>query len=79
MYLSRYKGLIPHDLVHIAVSNGLLYKDATQSGVMFHMIGALSQYGKLGLVCIGATAEEAKSFYHQTIEVLDKECIMETI
>jgi hypothetical protein len=75
----RYKGLIPHDLVHIAVSNGLLYKNATQSGVMFHMIGALSQYGKLGLVCIGANVEEAKSFYFQTIEVLDKECIIEPI
>ena len=41
---------------------------------MFHMIGALSQYGKLGMVCIGKTILEAKEFYAKTIEVLDKEC-----
>jgi PGM1 C-terminal domain/ATP-grasp domain len=71
----KYKGLVPHDLIHIAISNGLLYDGAKQSGVMFHMIGALSQYGKLGVVCIAETVEEAKSFYYKTIEVLDKECM----
>jgi len=41
---------------------------------MFHMIGALSQYGKLGLVCIASTIEEAKAYYMKTIEVLHNEC-----
>ncbi len=76
----KFKGLIPHDLIHIAASNELLYDGLKQSGVMFHMIGALSQYGKLGVVCIGETVEEAKSYYYKTIEVLDKECMVyETI
>jgi len=38
------------------------------------MIGALSQYGKLGMVCIGKNLAEAKAFYDMTIAVLDKEC-----
>ncbi|MGA2289814.1 peptide ligase PGM1-related protein [Bradyrhizobium sp.] len=37
------------------------------------MIGALSEFGKLGVVCIGATPERADSFYRRTIEVLDRE------
>lgn len=70
---AKYKRLTPHDLFDIAMCNHILYDGAKQKGVMFHMIGALSQYGKLGLVCIGETAEEARDFYNKTIEVLDKE------
>ena len=70
----KYKGLTPHDLIDIAMCNGILYDGARQTGVMFHMIGALSQYGKLGMVCIGKTVEEAKEFYAKTMDVLDKEC-----
>lgn len=70
----KYKGLTPHDLIDIAMCNRLLYDGAKQSGVMFHMIGALSQYGKLGVVCIGHTQEEARGFYEKTITVLDHIC-----
>lgn len=68
-----YKGLTPHDLIDIAMCNRLLYDGARQSGVMFHMIGALSQYGKLGMVCIGSTKEEAKDYFYKTLGVLDRE------
>lgn len=70
----KYKGLTPHDLIEIAMCNGIQYDGAKQTGVMFHMIGALSQYGKLGMVCIGNTVDEAKEFYVKTLAVLDKEC-----
>ena len=70
----KYKGLTPHDLIDIAMCNGILYDGAKQTGIMFHMIGALSQYGKLGMVCIGQTVDEAKEFYARAINVLDREC-----
>jgi pheganomycin biosynthesis PGM1-like protein/ATP-grasp domain-containing protein len=70
----KYKGLTPHDLIDIAMYNKILYDGAKQAGVMFHMIGALSEYGKLGLLCIGETVEEARDYYNKTIEVLDREC-----
>ncbi len=70
----QYIGLTPHDLIDIAMCNGLLYDSAKQTGVMFHMIGALSEYGKLGMVCIGHSIEDAKSFYYKTVDVLNKEC-----
>ena len=41
---------------------------------MFHLIGALSQYGKLGVVCIGSSPERAKYFYTETVRVLNAEC-----
>jgi hypothetical protein len=68
-----YKGLTPDDLVDIAVNNGLHFDGASQQGVVFHLIGALSQYGKLGTVCIGDSHESARKFYRDTVAVLDRE------
>ena len=74
VFNEKYKGLTPHDLIDIAMCNKILYDSARQTGVMFHMIGGLSQYGKLGMVCVGQTVDEAKEFYAKTIKVLDQEC-----
>jgi len=69
-----YKGLTPDDLFDIAIFHGLMYDGATQEGVMFHLVGALSEFGKLGLVCVGSSPERAKEFYDRTIATLDQEC-----
>jgi hypothetical protein len=75
VYQPWYKGLTPYDLMEIAMTNGLQYNPMTQEGVMFHLIGALSEYGKLGVVCIGKTKFAAYRFYRRTTDVLDKETI----
>lgn len=69
----RYRGLTPYDLVDIAVVNGLHFHAATSEGVAFHLIGALSEFGKLGVVCIGRTPERADTLYRRTVEILDRE------
>lgn len=70
----RYRGLTPYDLMDIAVVNGLHFHAATGEGVAFHLIGALSEFGKLGVVCIGQTHERADILYRRTVDVLDREC-----
>lgn len=70
----EYVGLTPHDLIDIAMINNLHFDGTSQEGVMFHLIGALSQYGKLGVVCIGSSPERAKFFYYETVRVLNAEC-----
>lgn len=70
----KYKGLTPDDLMNITIYHGLMYDSAAQDGVMFHLVGALSEFGKLGLVCIGDSPESARAFYDRTIEILDFEC-----
>ena len=52
----------------------LRYDGSTQEGVVFHLIGALSQYGKPGVVCIGYSKEKAEGYFNRTVEVLGKEC-----
>ena len=70
----KYKGLSPHDLIDIAMVNDLHYDGSSQEGIMFHLIGALSQFGKLGVVCIGSTPQRAREFYAKIVTVLEKEC-----
>ncbi len=69
-----YRGLLPADLIDIAALNCLHFDGARQQGVMFHLIGALSEFGKLGVLCIAPTHEEAEAFYRLTTDVLDREC-----
>ncbi|MCB9887531.1 MAG: carboxylate-amine ligase [Planctomycetes bacterium] len=68
-----YRGLLPQDFLEIVIHHGLHWSPLTETGVLFHMIGALSQYGKLGVICIGNTAAEADALYQQTRDVLDME------
>ena len=68
----RYRGLSPEDLIDIAVMNGLHFHAATGEGVAFHLIGALSEFGKLGIVCIGRSQDRADALYRRTVEVLDR-------
>ena len=70
----RYRGLTPYDLVDISVTNGLHFHAATCEGVAFHLIGALSEFGKLGVVCIGRTPERADKLYRSTVDILNREC-----
>ena len=69
----RYRGLTPRDLVEIAVYHGLHFHGAMQQGVVFHLIGALSEFGKIGVLCIGDSPAAARRYYDDTVRVLDLE------
>lgn len=67
-----YRGLLPEDLFEIIARRGLGYSHATGTGSLFHMIGALSQYGKVGLTCIGNSPDEAQELFEHAASVLDE-------
>lgn len=67
-----YVGMTPDDLVDIAVSNGVHFDATRQTGVVFHLMGALEAFGKLGLVSIGLTPEDALRQHGATVAVLDQ-------
>lgn len=68
-----YRGLLPEDFMEILVHHGIHFRHAAGTGVLFFMIGALSQYGKLGVTCVGDSREEADQLYQQAVAVLDHE------
>ncbi|MDH3689090.1 MAG: peptide ligase PGM1-related protein [Gammaproteobacteria bacterium] len=69
----RYKSLAPEDLMDIAVEHGLHFSAVAQEGTFFHLIGALSGFGKLGLVCVAGSPQAASQLFENTISVLDTE------
>ena len=48
----RLQGLTPADLALISTENGLDFDHETQKGVIFHLMGTLSMFGKVGATCI---------------------------
>lgn len=68
-----YCGLLPEDLMDIVSVNRLHYNHRTESGVLFHLIGALSEFGKLGLTAIANSRGEAQQLYDHTLAVLAAE------
>lgn len=68
-----YRGLLPEDLIDILTNNQLHYNHRTESGVLFHLIGAMSEFGKLGVTAIANSHSEAQELYDRTLRVLDAE------
>lgn len=69
----HYKGLLPNDLMDIIAHHRLHFNSATEVGTAFHLIGCLSEFGKLGLTSIGNSYDEADAIYNRVIDVLDAE------
>jgi hypothetical protein len=64
------RGLLPLDLIDIVAEAGLHYDPARLRGSVFHLLGCLSEFGKLGLTCFGRTDGEAESVYGATVSRL---------
>jgi hypothetical protein len=69
----RYRTLLPEDLIDVVTDNGLHYSHRTESGVLFHLIGALSEFGKLGLTVIANSRPEVDELYARALHILDAE------
>ena len=70
---AAYRGLLPEDFIDLLSLHGLHFQPATETGVLFHMIGALSEFGKVGVTCIGDSREESDRLFERTVQVLDSE------
>lgn len=69
----RYRGLLPNDLMDIIADNQLHFDSGTETGTVFHLMGCLSEFGKLGLTSIGNSSQEAQEIYNKVVKVLDRE------
>lgn len=67
-----YRGLLPSDLMDIIVSDRLHFNSIEGVGAAFHLMGCLSEYGKLGLTSIGNSPAQANEIYDQVVASLDQ-------
>jgi PGM1 C-terminal domain len=69
----QYQGLLPSDLMDIIAKHHLHFDTSTKTGTVFHLMGALSEFGKLGLTSIGNSHQEAREIYYHVEQILDSE------
>jgi hypothetical protein len=69
----QYRGLLPNDLMDIIAHHHLHFDTATETGMVFHLMGCLSEFGKLGLTSIGNSPQQAEEIYQRLIRALDTE------
>lgn len=73
LHQDSYAGLIPSDLMDIIAQHHLHFNSTTETGTVFHLIGCLSEFGKLGLTSVGNSPEEAEAIYNSVIQALNAE------
>ncbi|MFN2589888.1 MAG: peptide ligase PGM1-related protein [Actinomycetota bacterium] len=68
-----YRGLTSERLFDIALCHGLHFDQARQTGVVFHMLAALTPLGRFGLTAVADSAAAAQELYDRTVGVLERE------
>jgi len=71
----HYRTLTPDDLFDIVVRYNLHFDQTRQTGVVFHMMSALGELGRMGLTAVGNSHEDAKAIYTRALNVLDQETL----
>ena len=70
---SLYRGLTPDDLFDVVSRHGLHFDQSRQTGVVFHMMSALAEHGRVGLTAVEDSPEAAQQLYERSVQVLDAE------
>src|SRR5437867_6785526 len=71
----HYRTLTPDDLFDIVVRRNLHFDQTRQTGVVFHMMSALGELGRMGLTAVGTSHEQAMATYNRALAVLDEEAL----
>jgi PGM1 C-terminal domain len=61
----QLKGLTHDDLFDVIVRRDLHFDQARQRGVVFHMMSALTELGRIGLTAVGDSPDEAEHIYRE--------------
>jgi hypothetical protein len=69
----QYTGLLPNDLMDIIAYYQLHFDTSTETGTVFHLMGCLSEFGKLGVTSIGNSPQEAEDNYRRVVKAIDDE------
>lgn len=66
-----YKGLRPQDVIGSVDRAGIGFDRTWRRGVLLHLLGALSEHGKLGATCVGLDREDAEFLLDRLTEELN--------
>lgn len=67
-----YVGLLPEQVITALDRSGVAFDSRTHTGVTLHLLGSLKRHGKLGLMCIADSHDEADQMYEVAHAVIDE-------
>jgi hypothetical protein len=67
---ARLTGRQPQEVIDQVARLGLAYDHRRRTGATMHLLGALREYGKMGVTCIGDTEDEARQLYREVVAAL---------
>ncbi|MCL4822353.1 MAG: hypothetical protein KJ067_24765 [Vicinamibacteria bacterium] len=70
-----YRQLAPMDLFDVAMREGVHWSPATETGVVFHMLAALTERGRFGLTAIADSPADARALYDRTLAAVDRKAV----
>ena len=65
-------GMTPGELIDLAVFEDLHYDATSQQGLVFHLLGAVTDFGKLGMVSIAEDQGSARRQFEKAVTTLDR-------
>ncbi len=68
-----FRAFTPDDLFDLVARHGLHFDQTRQTGVVFHMLGALGECGRMGLTAVGNSPVEADALHARALAVLHEE------
>ena len=68
-----FRAFTPDDLFDIVARHALHFDQTRQTGVVFHMLGALGECGRMGLTAVGNSPDEADAIQARAVAVLEEE------
>ena len=68
-----YRVFTPDHLFDIVARHGIHFDQTKQTGVVFHMMSALGEHGRVGLTAVGNSSAEADAMFARAVDILDHE------
>ena len=68
-----YRAFTPDDLFDIVARHNIHFDQTRQTGIVFHMMSALGEHGRVGLTAVGNSPDEADALFAKAVEILDRE------
>ena len=68
---AAYTSLTPRAVIDAVAAAGLAYDPVTATGATLHLLGALPDHGKFGLVCIADSDAQADALHDAVLERID--------
>jgi hypothetical protein len=68
-----YRVFTPDDLFDVVARHGIHFDQTKQTGVVFHMMSALGEHGRVGLTAVGNSRDEADALFAKAVKILDDE------